>query len=247
MRTLRIADLKAWIRENDFGVLFFLAFGAWTIYDQRGRGPLGLVIIVLGYVVVGFLYVRYDIYKLTIRDARALACSLGDNPVLCETVEGDAEIYRGHFPAVEAIKAPKLADLLATLASGDFRILHILSEFAEDGMLVEAQGTRTDVTPLFELCRKKRYLLVYFGWNIPGENRDAVFERTSAARVGHDFPLVMTTDRGTEFYSFLDRLLREIGKGTALGNAWLRLRPQDAGPGVPQTAVDPGPKALLFL
>ena len=249
MQILRISDLKSWIKENDVLVVVFLAFTAWYIYNwnRRGRDPIDLIIL-LGFVIlVGLLYIRYDIYKLIVRDASALVCSLGDNLALVEAVERDADVYRGHFPTVEVFKAPKLVDLLATLSPGDFRILHILGEFAGDGMLVEAQGARADVTPLFELCRRKRFLFVYFGGNIPAENRNAVFKRTGAARVGHDFPLVMTTDRGTEFYSFLDRLLREFGKRTVLREAWLRIRPQDADPGAPQPTVDSGPKALLFL
>lgn len=252
MQNLRISDLKSWIWENDLRIVVSLATAAWFIYNwnSKGRDPIELIILVLGLLVIaffGFIVFRIQIYKLIVRDARVLACNLGDNPTLVEEVEGDAEIYRNHFPAIEVFKAPKLVDLLETLSAGDFRILHIISEFAEDGMLVEAQGTRVDVAPLFELCRAKKLLFVYFGGNIPDENKGAVFDRISAARVGHDFPLVMTTDRGAEFCSFLDRLLREIGKGAMLGNAWLNLRPQDAGPGAPQPTVDPGPEALLLL
>lgn len=248
MRVLRVSDLKSWIKENDLWVAIFVAYAAWHIYNwnSQGRDPIKLIIL-LGIVILGLLYVRHDTYKLIARDASALVCSLGDNPALVEGVELDADIYRGHFPTVGVLKATKLVDLLTTLSSGDFRILHVLSEFADDGMLVEAQGTRTDVAPLFELCRRKRFLFVFFGGNIPDENRDAVFQRAGAARIGHDFPLVVTTDRGTEFYSFLDRLLREFGTGTMLGNAWLKLRPQDAGSGALQPTADPGPKALLLL
>jgi hypothetical protein len=229
-----------------------LVTATWLIYNwnRKGRDPIELIILVLGFIVIaffGFLIFRAQIYKLIVRDARVLVCSLGDNPTLIEEVEGDAEIYRNHFPAIEVFTAPKLVDLLETLLAGDSRILHIISEFAEDGMLVEAQGTRANVSPLFDLCRTKKLLFVYFGGNIPEENRGAVFDHASAARVGHDFPLVVTTDRGTEFYSFLDGLLREIGKGLMLGNAWLKLRPQDAGPGAPQPTVDPGPEARLLL
>jgi len=249
MRILKVSDLKSWIKENDAWVVVFLGSTAWYIYswNQRGREPIELIIVLLVLVIPGLLYLRYDTYKLIVRDASALVCCLGDSPALAEVVERDAEVYKGHFPAVEVLKATKLVDLLTSLSAGDFRILHVLSEFAADGMLVEAQGTRTDVAPLFELCRRKRFLFVYFGGNIPNENRDAVFQRARAARIGHDFPLVVTTDRGTEFYSFLDRLLREFGMGTMLGNAWLKLRPQDAGPGALQPTVDPGPKALLLM
>jgi hypothetical protein len=248
LRILRISDLKSWIWENDLWIVIFLAFIAWCIYmwAQAGRDPLELSIIVIG-VIFGLLYFTSDIYKLITRDAGALVCSLGDNATLVETVEGDADAYRGHFPAVEVCEASKLADLLATVSTGNFRILHILVEFADDGRLVEAQGTRADVASLFELCRRKKFLLIYFGGEIPEEKRAAVLERIAAARVGHDLPLVMTTERGAEFYPFLDGLLCEIGRGKMLGKAWLKLRPQDAGPGASQPAVDPGPKAVLLL
>lgn len=206
---------------------------------------LGLVFIVLAFS--GVLRFRFQIYKLIVRDARVLVCSLGEDPALVEAAEGDALVYRGHFPAIEVVKAPKLVDLLAILSAGDFRILHLVGAFDNNGMLVEAQGTRADVAPLFELCRKRKLLFVYFGGNIPVEYKDSVFDRTNAGRAGHDVPLVLTTDRGTEFHSFLDQLLREIGKGTMLGNAWLKLRPQDIGPGAPQPTADPGPAALLLL
>lgn len=251
MGILRISDLKSWISENDWGIAFSVAYIAWLIYNwNQGRNSMELMILVLVFIVfgfLGFLRFKFQIYKLIVRDARVLVCSLGDDPTLVEEAEGDAEIYRSHFPAIEVFKASKLVDLLATLSAEDFRILHLLGEFENNGMLVEAQGARADVTPLFELCRKKKLLFVYFGGNIPDEYKGSVFDRTNAARVGHDFPLVMTTDRGTEFHSFLDRLLREIGKGTMLGNAWLKLRPQDIGPGAPQPTADPGPEALLLL
>ncbi|HEX6904096.1 MAG TPA: hypothetical protein VF789_30580 [Thermoanaerobaculia bacterium] len=244
---MRISDLKSWIWENDLEIVVFLAFSAWFLFDwnRNGRGFLNLTI-VLGFIVISLLYFGSQIYKIAARDAKVLVCGLGDNPPV-EEVEGDAGIYRRHFPVVEVLKAPKLADLLATLSSGDFRILHILSEFADDGRLVEAQGTRADVAPLFERCRTEKLLFVYFGWNIPDDYRDAVFERTHAARISHDFPLVLTIDRGAGFGLFLDNLLREISNGNKLGNAWLKLRPQDAGPGAPQPADDPGPQAVVAL
>jgi hypothetical protein len=164
MRLLRISDLKSWIWENDLEILVFLALTSWFIYnwDKNGRGSIELVF-VLGFIAFSFLVFGYQIYKIIARDARVLVCSLGDNPTLVEEVEGDADIYRNHFPAIEVFKAPKLVDLLATLSTGDFRILHFLCEFADDGTLVEAEETRADVAPLFNLCRTKKLLFVYFG------------------------------------------------------------------------------------
>jgi hypothetical protein len=252
MRLVRTLDVKSWIKENDAGIVISLAAATWYAYkwNRDGRDPNELILLVAISSTLAFLGVlrfRFQIYQLIVRDARALVCSLGDNPMLAEEAERDAEVYRNHFPAVSVFKAPKLADLLATLSAEDFRVLHILGEFSDDGQLVESQGAGAEMAPLFELCRAKKVLFVYFGGNIPDAKRDAVFGRASAARVGHDFPLVITTDRGTEFHPFLDELLREIGKGSMIGLAWLMLRPQDASPGAPQPAVDPGPRALLLL
>ena len=248
MRILRISDLKSWISENNVEVLVVLAAIAWFFYDwyRQGGGLFGLVI-PLGSIVLYLVFARFRVRNMIARDARALVCSLGDHSRWAEEAEADAYTYRGHFPAVEVSRAAKLVDLLATLSAGDFRILHLLVEFADDGKLVEAQGTRAEVAPLFELCRTKKLLFVYFGGNLPNENRGAVFERVRAARLGHDFPLVITTARGSEFSLFLDRLLRDFSKGMTLHSAWLKLRPQDARPGAPQPAADSGPQALLFL
>jgi hypothetical protein len=248
MKILKLSDLKSWIKENDALVVVFLGSTAWCIYDwdRRGRELIEPIVFTLVLIPV-LLYFRNNIYRLTLREASALVCCLGENPALAETVERDADVYKGHFPTVAVLKAPKLVDLLETLSSGDFRVLHILSEFAEDGTLVEVQEARADVAPLFELCRREKLLFVYFGGNIPDENSDAVFKRISAARIRHDFPLIITTDRGVEFCLFLDRLLREISKGEMLGKAWLKLRPQDASRGASQPADDPGPQAVVVL
>jgi hypothetical protein len=145
------------------------------------------------------------------------------------------------------LKAEKLTDLLSVLKSEDFHILHLVNDFAEDGGLVESQATRAAITPLFELCRTKHLLFVYLAGDIPESNQGAVYDSTHAARIPHDFPLVITINRGTEFSSFLDRLLHEIAKGKMFGNAWLTVRPQDAGQGAPQPKVDPGPQAVVVL
>jgi hypothetical protein len=244
---IRFSDLKSWISENNLEIFIFLALGAWRIYQwyqDRSFFNLIALLAVLGAVFFGF---TYQIRKMILRDARVLVCGLGANPALAEEAESHADIYRRHFPYVELLKTSKLADLLATLSSSDFRILHIVSEFAADGMLIETEETHADVASLFELCRSKRLMFVYFGGNIPGEKRAAVFERVRAARVRHDFPLVITTERGMAFASFLDRLLQEISNGKVFGKAWLTLRPQDAVSGAPQPLVDPGPKGLLLL
>jgi len=244
---MRISDLKSWISENNWEIFIFSALVAWRSYQwyqDRSWSNFIILLVVLGTVLLGF---KYQIRNMILRDARVLACGLGANPALAEDAESHADIYRRHFPYVEVLKTSKLADLLATLTAKDFRILHLVSEFSADGQLVETEETRADVTSLFELCRSKRLMFVYFGGNIPGENRDAVFKRTGAARVPHDFPLAITTERGAAFDSFLDQLLQQIANGKMIGNAWLTLRPQDAGPGAPQPAVDLGPKGLLLL
>src|ERR1044071_9244469 len=158
MRILQLSDLKSWIKENDAWVVVFLGSTAWFIYNwnQRGREPIEIIFVLLVFLIPALLYFRNDIYKLILREASALVCCLGENPALAETVESDADVYRGHFPTVEVLEAPKLVDLLETLSLGEFRVLHILSEFADDGMLVEVQEVRTDVAPLFELCRRKK-------------------------------------------------------------------------------------------
>jgi hypothetical protein len=207
----------------------------------------GIVLGILLVLVVLFFLLKVYSYKRTVKAASVLICSLGERPLLAQEAEQDAEIYRRHFPAVRVLKAEKLTDLLSALKSEDFHILHLVNDFAEDGSLVESQSTRADITPLFELCRAKNLLFVYLAGDIPVNNQNAVYGSTHAARIGHDFPLVITTDRGTEFSLFLDRLLHEIASGEFLGNAWLKVRPQDIGPGAPQPAVDPGPKAVVVL
>lgn len=202
---------------------------------------------ILVVLVVLFFLLKVYRYKGTVKAASVLICSLGERPLLAQEAEQDAEIYRRHFPTVRVLKAEKLTDILSVLKSEDFHILHLVNDFAEDGSLVESQATRADITPLFQLCRTKSLLFVYLAGDIPESNRNAVYGSTHAARIGHDFPLVITTDRGSEFGLFLDGLLREIANGKMLVNAWLTVRPQDAGPGAPQPKVDPGPQAVVVF
>jgi hypothetical protein len=208
---------------------------------------LGINLVIL--LALGLLYfgLKVHSYRGTVKNAKVLICSLGDNPLLTQTAERDAEIYRRHFPTVSVLKAEKLTDLLSALKSGNFNILHLVKDFDRDGRLIERQATYADVAPLFELCRAKHLLFVYLAGGIPQKNQAAVYKSTGAARIGHDFPLVITTDRGTEFSLFLDRLLQAIANGEFLGNAWLEVRPQDSGSGAPQPAVDRGPRAVVLL
>jgi len=218
------------------------------LYGLFYLGVLALVIGCFAYLfVTRFVSLRVDGYRRTVKDARILICSLGESPVLAQEAGQDAEIYRRHFPTVSVLKAEKLTDLLSALESGNFNILHLANDFDEDGRLIEGQATHAEIAPLLELCRVKNLLFVYLAGDIPEKNRAGVHKSTGAARIGRDLPLVITTDRGTEFGLFLDRLLREIASGKFLGNAWLKVRPQDIGPGAPQPAVDPGPKAVVVL
>ena len=218
---------------------------------------LGILGIVLG-ILVTFWLLRIGLnlysYRATVKNARVLICVLGESSLLAQTAEQDAEIYRRHFPTVSLLKAEKLSSLLSALESGNFNILHLVNDFNEDGSLVEGQATHADVAPLLELCRAKNLLFVYLAGDIPEKNRTttleslgAVYKSHGGGRVGRNLPLVITMDRGTEFGLFLDRLLREIASGKFLGNAWLKIRPQDMGSGAPQPAVDPGPWAIVTI
>jgi hypothetical protein len=106
-------------------------------------------------IILGLLFYPFKVhsYRRTVKNARALICSLGESPLLVQEAEQDAELYRRHFPTVRMLKAEKLTDLLSVLRSEDFNILHLVNAFAEDGSLVESQATRADITPLFQLCR----------------------------------------------------------------------------------------------
>lgn len=254
MQALRISDIKSWIRENDVQIVVSLALIAWCSYridgwDEDAGDLADLIVNILmpiAIVLIAIVRFKLQIHGLIVRDARVLVCSLGDHPALVENVERDAEVYRSHFPDVEVVRASKLADLLTTLSAGDFRVLHIVSEFAGDGLMVEAQGGRAEVASLFRLCREKKLLFAFFGGEIPDENQRAVFDRARAARIRRDVPLIITTARRAGFSFFLDELLRWLDKGVGLEKAWFLARPRDASPGAPQPASDPGPEVHLL-
>jgi hypothetical protein len=202
--------------------------------------------ILLALVIFHFALRIYD-YQATVKNATVLVCSLGKNPLLTQQAEQDAEIYRRHFSRVTVLKAEKLTDLLSALESGNFNILHLVNNFDGNGRFVEGHSTHADVAPLLKLCRAKNLLFVYLAGDIPEKYQAAVYKSTDAPFLGRELNLVITTDRGTGFSLFLDRLLREIASGESLGSAWLKIRPQDTGPGAPQPTVDHGPKAVVVL
>jgi len=246
-------------------VLFtlFVAVKAVALFSMSE--PISIFLGAIPVVVAGFLFLcgagwvvylvqrvrrmlfRLKSYRETIKDGKVLVCSLGEKPLVAALAEKDAEIYKRYFPTVNVLKAEKLDEILAALRASDFNILHLVNDYTEEGRLEEIQSEGVDIKPLFLLSRFRNLDFVYLAGNIAAEKQEATFESIEAARIAHDFPLVGTIDRGTEFSSFLDQLLQEIVDGKFLANAWLAVRPQDASGGAEQPRVDPGPQAVVTL
>jgi hypothetical protein len=182
--------------------------------------------------------------KRTVKTAPVLVCALGADELLMKQAESDAEVYRRHFQRVTLVKASAVSVLLGEVESGQFRILHLLSRFTEEGALIQADGTTIDVVRLFDVARG-RLILLFFAADT-GEDRHKIYEVTKQAFDRTRVEYVFTGSRGEEFESFLDHLLREYRTTGIMGIAWGNVRPQDLG-FAPAPQPDPGPEAVLVI
>lgn len=188
--------------------------------------------------------VRMSQIRKTVETAPILVCALGADDLLLDQAERDADVYRRHFSSVTLLEVSTVQELLEAVDAGQFRILHLLSAFTEEGTLVQADGSTNDVAPIFQIGDGK-LILVFFAADTPND-RGRIYEVTHQAFSRNRIEHVITSARGEEFAPFLDHLLREYRTKGIMGIAWGNVRPQDLG-FAPAPQPDPGPEAVLVI
>jgi hypothetical protein len=161
-----------------------------------------------------------------INGTRVLVSSLGR-----ESSDGsedsDAEVYSNFYRRVSVLKAQKTGELLASVRSGDYDVVHLFCEIDEGGRLAADADSWLSGSELLDACREGDVKLLFIANDNPGEGYLKAFSGEGISR-GLDF--VSTINRnGESFGLFLEGLLRKMSSGETLPVAWVSLAPQIPG------------------
>jgi hypothetical protein len=172
--------------------------------------------------------------KDEVHGAKVLVCALDNR--FDDLLKGDSEVYGRYYRATTAAVLPSIQALLGRLEQ-KYDIVHLLCDVTANGTITDASGEEITGTELIQRCCDQNVKLLWSASDNPPER----YIKGFGAR-GKRLNLVMTLKRkGTNFPSFLQKLLSQIAYGQTMPVAWNDICPQ-----IPRSDHPDAPESIFF-
>ena len=172
--------------------------------------------------------------KDEVSGAKVLVCALDSR--FDDLLKQDSAVYGEYYRATTAMTLPSIQALLGRLEQ-KYDIVHLLSDVTESGTIKDNSGHEITGTELIQHCCDQNVKLLWAASDNPPER----YIKGFGAR-GKRLNLVMTLNRrGSNFRSFLKKLLSQMAYGSPMPVAWNDICPQ-----IPRSEHPDTPESIFF-
>jgi hypothetical protein len=172
--------------------------------------------------------------KDEVQGTRVLVCAVDDR--FDDLLKEDSEVYGRYYRATTTAVLPSIQVLLGRLEQ-KFDIVHLIADLTETGTIRDASGREITATELIQRCCDHDVKLLWAASDNPPER----YLNGFGAR-GKRLNLVLTLKRkGSNFPSFLRKILSRIAYGDTMPVAWNEICPQ-----IPGSEHKDAPESIFF-
>jgi hypothetical protein len=177
---------------------------------------------------------RYEVPGTEVDGTKVLVCAIDSK--FDDLLKADSEIYGRYYRATITTLLPTVEALVGRLGQ-KYDIVHLICDVTEKGTIMGTSGDEITGTELIQRCCDQNVSLLWSASDNPAER----YIKGFGAR-GKRINLVMTLKRkGSNFPTFLHKMLSRMASGDTMPVAWNAICPQ-----IPRSDHPDAPESIFF-